>query len=673
MKNKWILYLLITFATQFVYAQKPFANSVSLESAIFLSYAQPVSIALWKFDGDVQLDISLYKELLKYPLVHNKFLIFPFKSIEQLIEDHNLLSLSGQDSKLRKTLKKELDISVILFGERKVNGKIQLSIMDTESSKMLYTGEFEESLNSIIEADIVKLLLSDEKTLYQNIGLLNLILNPIDCAVQLDGDLILLRENIELIAGQHYLTFSKDGYYSKSDSVLIISGQKTQHTLSLKEITGRIVITSIPPAFKIFRIGETIIKKFESSIDTIDIKPGEYTIELEAPGYKKKDKILRVIENKVIALDISLEKEELPAKLSVSVNVKDCEIVIKEGEQTIKSFTGEIKDFTIKKGNYKILVNSKGYLTQEKNIQLFAGQSLLEQVTLQKPAGPRSKDPTTVTITIGQSKEIEFVKIQGGNFDMGSDSAATPITGKYVHRVNLDDFDMGKYEVTNLQYVNFLNSYETDEVKEGEDCGEKLFYYSPRGIRKISELGGKQIFAVKPDYLFYPANNITWFGAREFCRYYGYRLPSEAEWEFASRERGQKIKYGNGQNIASNTEINFLEYEIKKKESIPQGDSVLTSHVCDYKPNNLGLYDMSGNVWEWCQDWYSDSYYLSSKMDNPAGPAFGSYKVIRGGSWYSSSAGIETTRRNFLSPSNAKFDVGFRVVREILKDNKTPE
>jgi len=273
-----------------------------------------------------------------------------------------------------------------------------------------------------------------------------------------------------------------------------------------------------------------------------------------------------------------------------------------------------------------------------------------------------------VAEVVGQSKDIEFVRIQGGTFEMGSNSAENALEGKYVHRVNLNDFEMGKYEVTNYQYLEFLTSYGSNVVKEGEDCGEKLFEYSPKGIRMISGTVSNQSFVVEPAYMFYPANNITWFGAREFCKYYGYRLPSEAEWEFAARERGKKVKYGNGQNVASHSEIYFLELELKKDGASQNQDPVLTSPVCSYKPNSLELFDMSGNVWEWCQDWYSDKYYLNSKTDNPPGPAFGHYKVIRGGSWYSSVAGLETYRRNFLSPSKAKFDVGFRVVREILNN-----
>ena len=257
--------------------------------------------------------------------------------------------------------------------------------------------------------------------------------------------------------------------------------------------------------------------------------------------------------------------------------------------------------------------------------------------------------------SLGTSPKIEFVQIPGGEYDLGSFDKSSGSDEYPPHSVLIDGFELSKYEVTNLQFANFLNAYGNDEVKEGEFSGKKMIYDSPYGMKQIES--GNRYWTVQKGYEFHPVTNVTWFGAYEFCRYYNYKLPSEAEWEYAARELGKKIKYGNGRQVAENNEINFSSGESTK--------SMGTTHVASFAPNSLELFDLSGNVWEWCQDWYNSDSYSNTRRDNPVGPTFGNYKVIRGGSWYNNSEGIRTTERSFIKPDRDMPDIGFRVAKSI--------
>lgn len=234
-----------------------------------------------------------------------------------------------------------------------------------------------------------------------------------------------------------------------------------------------------------------------------------------------------------------------------------------------------------------------------------------------------------------------------------------------IHTTKLSSYEISKYEITNIQYIEFLRAYGTEEVKDGEWIGEKLLYDLPKGIYKLSTPNNSSnlLWSIKSGYEFYPVINVTWFGASEYCKYYGYRLPSEAEWEYAAKQLTDTIKYGNGKSIATSIEMNFLSFE-GDSNAVFRADSIYTVPVCGYKPNNIGLYDMSGNVWEWCADWYKGNYYFYSNETNPTGPIFGRYKVIRGGSWFCNENGVTTTNRSFIAPYENRMDVGFRVVRD---------
>jgi formylglycine-generating enzyme len=184
-----------------------------------------------------------------------------------------------------------------------------------------------------------------------------------------------------------------------------------------------------------------------------------------------------------------------------------------------------------------------------------------------------------------------------------------------------------------------------------------------------------------------PVINVSWYDAVAYCNWLseqdgftevytikgktvtvdwnadGYRLPTEAEWEYAAREGGRKVRFGNGKDIADPEEINFnahknyqKSYSIDgkyRKQTVPVGS--LNS------PNALGLHDMSGNVYEWCWDWYGA--YPSTPETDPKGPDSGSYRVPRGGSWYSYPQNVRVAYRNDYAPGFRGNDIGFRLAR----------
>ncbi len=229
-------------------------------------------------------------------------------------------------------------------------------------------------------------------------------------------------------------------------------------------------------------------------------------------------------------------------------------------------------------------------------------------------------------LSVKKMTGIDLVFVQGGTFEMGNDEGVKD--EKPAHTVSVADYYIGKYEITIAQYNAFCKT-----------TGRELPFDD-----------GK-------DYDKYPVNHINWLDANEYCNWLGqktglkFRLPTEAEWEYAAHggQNSQNYKYAGSNNI---DEVAWNPYN-SNYETHPIGTKA---------PNELGIYDMSGNVWEWCSDWYSGDYYKISSVDNPKGPKEGNAKVLRGGSYrYDYSCYVDNRDGN--SPRNSQgINVGLRVV-----------
>lgn len=165
----------------------------------------------------------------------------------------------------------------------------------------------------------------------------------------------------------------------------------------------------------------------------------------------------------------------------------------------------------------------------------------------------------------------------------------------------------------------------------------------------------------------HPVERVSWNDAIAFCKTLSampeeheakrhYRLPTEAEWEYACRAGGSTLfAYGDTMTPAQ------ANYSFRPSDPQSAGPLERTSKVGQYAANNFGLYDMHGNVWEWCQDWYDERFYSSGVTRDPKGPPEGSFRVVRGGCWRSQIATVRTAYRNALMPHNRDPYTGFRV------------
>jgi formylglycine-generating enzyme required for sulfatase activity len=214
---------------------------------------------------------------------------------------------------------------------------------------------------------------------------------------------------------------------------------------------------------------------------------------------------------------------------------------------------------------------------------------------------------------------FEWVAIPAGTFIMGRSSIELD-SATYEgpqHLVTLSSFKMSKYEVTFAQYDAFCEA---------------------TGRRKPSDEGWGRSNR--------PVINVSWNDAAAFAQWMGCRMPTEAEWEYACLA-GSTNTYHTGSALNS-SQANF---------NWTFGQTIA---VGSYASNAWGLFDMHGNVWEWCSDWYGD--YSSSSKVNPTGPTSGSYKVLRGGSWFHTGWGCRAAYRDYHVPYHLSFNIGFRLV-----------
>jgi formylglycine-generating enzyme required for sulfatase activity len=230
-----------------------------------------------------------------------------------------------------------------------------------------------------------------------------------------------------------------------------------------------------------------------------------------------------------------------------------------------------------------------------------------------------------------------MINIPAGEFMMGcspSDSECGEDEKPY-HKVYLDGYYIDKYEVTAGEFKECVNAGK---------CSAKNY-----------STGGYCTYGIF-DKKAHPMNCVNWHGAKEYCEWAGKRLPTEAEWEKAARG-GTDTKYPWGDG--------FRTGMANCGEGYCKDGYQTTSPVGSFKANGYGLFDMIGNVWEWVSDWYDEKYYQSSAGKNPVGPSSGSYKVLRGGSWFDYLSGLmRVSARVRFDPDYRNDDLGFRCAKD---------
>lgn len=248
--------------------------------------------------------------------------------------------------------------------------------------------------------------------------------------------------------------------------------------------------------------------------------------------------------------------------------------------------------------------------------------------------------PSKVEVSEIEPLLTEMVVVPGGTYLRGSSEGARDEMPR--HAVKLTSFALDVHPVSNEQFVRFVQAMGGEKDHNNNDI-----------IRlrdsRIKRSNGKLI--IESGYAKHPVVGVTWYGAVAYAKWIGKRLPTEAEWE-AAASAGRDTIYPTGSEI-ERSQANFFSSD--------------TTPVMSYPPNPFGLYDMAGNVYEWCQDWYAYNFYDASVVepDNPLGPPQGVYRVLRGGCWKSLKEDLRSSHRHRNNPGAMNGTYGFRCATDV--------
>ncbi|MBE6346189.1 MAG: PEGA domain-containing protein [Lentimicrobiaceae bacterium] len=402
--------------------------------------------------------------------------------------------------------------------------------------------------------------------------------------------------------GLHNLEARKQNHRSSRTSVDLILGENKTITIEApKPISGSIEINSSPMEANIYIDG----KSYGTTPNYInEILIGTHTLKLEKNGCAPITKTITIKENETLTVN---EKLQTGKEIVIKTDKSGDKVYVDNNYVGLSPITT-----TVVFGSHNIKAERDGKTVSKAiNVSQYGGDNSV-MLTFS----------SNETFTVN-GVSFTMIKVEGGTFSMGATSeqgSDADSDEKPVHSVTLSDYYIGETEVTQELWEAVM--------------GTNPSYF--RGSQK-------------------PVENVSWNDCKEFITKLNnltgmnFRLPTEAEWEYASRggNKSKGYKYS-----GSNTIGNVAWYW--------DNSGSTTHNVKTKSPNELGIYDMSGNVWEWCEDWYGS--YSSGSQTNPTGPSSGSNRVDRGGGWINNAEYCRVSNRSSFSPSDRSGNLGFRVV-----------
>ena len=285
-------------------------------------------------------------------------------------------------------------------------------------------------------------------------------------------------------------------------------------------------------------------------------------------------------------------------------------------------------------------------------------------------AAPRTEADAVEVVAPGPGRSHhvpdDMVLIKGGSFAMGTKDGLA-VEGP-VHRVTLDSFWIERHEVTVAQFAQFVKAtgYKTESEKAGwsgvfnvRDASwervDRADWQHPEGPSSSAD----------PNE---PVTHVSWNDASVYARWANKRLPTEAEFEYAARGGLSGKRYAWGDDLIPNGKFMANWWQgVFPTGNLGEDGFIGRAPVGSFAPNGYGLYEITGNVWEWCSDWFDENYYSVSRPLNPKGPPVGEHRVIRGGSWLCSEnycTGYRVAARNHTAPDTGLNNLGFRCARD---------
>ncbi len=453
--------------------------------------------------------------------------------------------------------------------------------------------------------------------------------------------------------GNYKVSLEKEGYTTFSGAELIIKRPETEAHYELEENVGYLSVMR-PRGSTL-----TINGKVYEQTQFLTFEPQLLRVKVSMPKADPVEK--QIILKKGSMIRTSMIPEVKTGKVRIAVSPFEAHVELKGDAGEFFEATGSKVFDSIPIGTYQMTVSEEGYTTSKTSFVVRENETTNQTIKLNKAEVAQVEGKTKATEKTELKKPAsakmnfkrEMVFVEGGSFMMGSERNEDEMP---VHKVTLDDFYIDKYEVTVADFEKFVKAtgHKTniEYVGHGTITGKKTIsgkQKRKKGATWRHGSGGNKLDEKEYNH---PVIFMDKTDAEAYCKWRGGRLPTEAEWEYAARG-GQKSKgyFYSGSNNP---------YEVGW---FAQNSRQSTHPVGSLKPNELGIYDMSGNVFEYCSDKYKRDYYENSPEKNPTGPP-SQYIVLRGGSWYYiSEFGTNTFRKAWRLYSDNT--TGFRCVRDL--------